>query len=82
VCHYDADLNLNALKDTYDYSRFLARLDEYRHFLNDYTRPGLVEPSDAVDDGIVCRSHSLLEYLLRVAPEPPDVEVCDLGRDR
>jgi hypothetical protein len=26
-----ADFNLNALKDTYDYSCFLARLDEYRH---------------------------------------------------
>ena len=29
------DFNLNALKDTYDYSGFLARLDEYRHFMTD-----------------------------------------------
>jgi hypothetical protein len=30
---FNADFNLNALKDTHDYSCFLARLDEYRHLM-------------------------------------------------
>ena len=35
-----AAFDLSALKDAYDYSCFLARLDEYRHLMA-YTRPGL-----------------------------------------
>jgi hypothetical protein len=34
------DFNIHALKDTHDYSCFLARLDEHLHSIT-YTRPGL-----------------------------------------
>jgi hypothetical protein len=30
-----ADFHLNTLKDTYEYSCFLARLDEYRHLMTE-----------------------------------------------
>jgi hypothetical protein len=41
-----ADFNLNTIKDTYDHSCFLARLDEYRHVLTD--PPGAKQAAPAV----------------------------------
>ena len=42
------DFNINALKDTYDYSCFLARLDEYRHLMT-YLPSARRVPSDFWD---------------------------------
>ena len=42
------DCNLNALKDTYYYSCFLARLYEYRHSMEDSPAAPASPPSAAV----------------------------------
>ena len=36
-----ADFNLNALKDTYDYSCFLARSTKYQHLMTLMSTPSL-----------------------------------------